>query len=96
MLTQTLDFTKDFPKAYRYSVGEQMQNIAMRMVNEVASGYITRNVEKKIDKLDDFQADFNTFKTFFRIASERRKIESRSLLNSGLLNRIKQFKNTKQ
>ena len=74
MLTLTLDFIKDFPKSYRYSVGEQMQNIAMRMVNEVASGYITRNVEKKIDKLDDFQADFNTFKTFFRIASERRWI----------------------
>ena len=44
MLTQTLDFTKDFPKAYRYSVGEQMQNIAMRMVNEVTSSMIFRRI----------------------------------------------------
>jgi hypothetical protein len=72
MMTETLDFTKDFPKAYRYSVGQQMQVLTMRMVNEIASAYITRNMEKKIAKLDDFQADFNTFKTFFRIASERR------------------------
>ena len=72
MMTETLDFTKDFPKAYRYSVGQQMQMLTMRMVNEIASAYITRNMEKKIAKLDDFQADFNTFKTFFRIASERR------------------------
>lgn len=71
MMTETLDFTKDFPKAYRYSVGQQMQVLTMRMVNEIASAYITRNMEKKIAKLDDFQADFNTFKTFFRIASER-------------------------
>lgn len=72
MMTETLDFTKDFPKAYRYSVGQQMQMLTMRMVNEIASAYITRNMEKKVAKLDDFQADFNTFKTFFRIASERR------------------------
>ena len=71
-MTETLDFTKDFPKAYRYSVGQQMQMLTMRMVNEIASAYITRNMEKKVAKLDDFQADFNTFKTFFRIASERR------------------------
>jgi hypothetical protein len=74
MMTETLDFTKDFPKAYRYSVGQQMQMLTMRMVNEIASAYITRNMEKKVAKLDDFQADFNTFKTFFRIASERRWI----------------------
>lgn len=72
MMEQTLDFTKDFPKAYRYSVGQQMQELTIRMVNEIASAYITRNMEKKIARLDDFQADFNTFKTFFRIASERR------------------------
>ena len=72
MMTETLDFTKDFPKDYRYSVGQQMQMLTMRMVNEIASAYITRNMEKKVAKLDDFQADFNTFKTFFRIASERR------------------------
>lgn len=72
MMTETLDFTKDFPKAYRYSVGQQMQVLTMRMVNEIASAYITRNMEKKVAKLDDFQADFNTFKTFFRVASERR------------------------
>lgn len=72
MMEQTLDFTKDFPKAYRYSVGQQMQELTMRMVNEIASAYITRNMEKKVARLDDFQADFNTFKTFFRIASERR------------------------
>ena len=72
MMTETLDFTKDFPKAYRYSVGQQMQMLTMRMVNEIASAYITRNMKKKVAKLDDFQADFDTFKTFFRIASERR------------------------
>jgi hypothetical protein len=44
ILSDTLEFTKDFPRAYRYSVGQQMQELAIRMLNEVASAYITKDL----------------------------------------------------
>lgn len=79
ILSDTLEFTKDFPRAYRYSVGQQMQELAIRMLNEVASAYITKDLDKKIAKLDDFQADFNTYKTLFRISFEKMWINRRGM-----------------
>lgn len=49
------------------------------MLNEVASAYITKDLDKKIAKLDDFQADFNTYKTLFRISFEKMWINRRGM-----------------
>lgn len=71
LMVETLEIVVSFPKAYKYTVGERMQNLTMDMAQQVASAYITKDLHKKIDELDNFQADFNVLKTLYRIAGEK-------------------------
>lgn len=71
LMVETLEIVVSFPKAYKYTVGERMQNLTIDMAQQVASAYITKDLHKKIDELDNFQADFNVLKTLYRIAGEK-------------------------
>ena len=71
LMVETLELVVSFPKAYKYTVGERMQNLTMDMAQQVASAYITKDLHKKLDELDSFQADFNVLKTLYRIAGEK-------------------------
>jgi hypothetical protein len=71
LMVETLEVVVSFPKTYKYTVGEKMQNLTMDMAQQVAQAYITKDLRKKIDSLDTFQADFNVLKTLYRIAGEK-------------------------
>lgn len=55
LMVETLEIVVSFPKAYKYTVGERMQNLTMDMAQQVASAYITKDLHKKIDELDNFK-----------------------------------------
>lgn len=75
LLDDVLDVTVNFPKLYKYSVGARMQNLTVDLMQDVASAYMNRDKELRIQYLVNFQTKFETLRTLMRIAGERRWIK---------------------
>lgn len=75
LLDDVLDITVNFPKLYKYSVGARMQNLTVDLMQDVASAYMNRDKELRIQYLVNFQTKFETLRTLMRIAGERRWIK---------------------
>ena len=74
LLDMVLDITPNFPRAYKFSVGERMHDIAIRLLSEISAAYINYDRRIRIQHLSDFQSDFEVLKTLIRVAGERRWI----------------------
>lgn len=73
-----LDITPEFPRAYKYSVGNRMHDLAIDLLDEIAAAYINHNRDIRVQHLTNFQTKFNTLKTLLRTAGERKWILGRS------------------
>ena len=75
LLDDVLDVTVNFPRLYKYSVGTRMQNLTVDLMQDVASAYMNKDKELRIQYLVNFQTKFETLRTLMRIAGERRWIK---------------------
>ena len=75
LLDDVLDITVNFPKLYKYSVGARMQNLTVDLMQDVASAYMNKDKELRIQYLVNFQTKFETLRTLMRIAGERKWIK---------------------
>ena len=75
LLDDVLDITVNFPKLYKYSVGARMQSLTVDLMQDVASAYMNKDKELRIQYLVNFQTKFETLRTLMRIAGERRWIK---------------------
>ncbi len=75
LLDSILDVTKDFPRDYKFSIGKELHELGVKLLQEIAAAYINKDREIRIQHLTDFQTDFETVKTLIRIAGERRWIK---------------------
>lgn len=73
-----LDITPEFPRAYKYSVGNRMHELAIDLLDEIAAAYINRDRATRVQHLTNFQTKFNTLKTLLRTAGEKKWILGRS------------------
>lgn len=73
-----LDITPEFPRAYKYSVGNRMHELAIDLLDEIAAAYINRSRDIRVQHLTNFQTKFNTLKTLLRTAGEKKWILGRS------------------
>lgn len=78
LLDNILDITPDFPRAYKFSVGSKMHDIAVDLLLDISAAYIDRDRTARIQHLSDFQFKFETLKTLLRIAGERKWILGKS------------------
>lgn len=73
ILDNILDITPDFPRAYKFSVGSKMHDIAVDLLLDISAAYIDRDRTARIQHLSDFQFKFETLKTLLRIAGADRR-----------------------
>ena len=73
-----LDITHEFPRVYKYSVGNRMHELAIDLLDEIAAAYINRDRATRVQHLTNFQTKFNTLKTLLRTAGEKKWILGRS------------------
>ena len=73
-----LDITPEFSRAYKYSVGNRMHELAIDLLDEIAAAYINRDRATRVQHLTNFQTKFNTLKTLLRTAGEKKWILGRS------------------
>lgn len=74
LLDVILDVTPNFPRAYKYTIGNKMHEIAIALISEISAAYINRDRATRIQHLINFQAEFEVLKTLIRIAGERKWI----------------------
>ena len=73
-----LDITPEFPRVYKYSVGNRMHELAIDLLDEIAAAYINRDRATRVQHLTNSQTKFNTLKTLLRTAGEKKWILGRS------------------
>ena len=78
LLDVILDVTPNFPRAYKYTIGNKMHEIAIALISEISAAYINRDRATRIQHLINFQAEFEVLKTLIRIAGERKWILGKS------------------
>ena len=74
LLDVILDVTPSFPRAYKFSIGSKMHDIAVNLLTEISAAYINRDRAVRIQHLVNFQTSFEVLKTLTRIAGERKWI----------------------
>ncbi|MBO5362286.1 MAG: four helix bundle protein [Prevotella sp.] len=78
LLDAILDITPSFPRAYKFSIGSRLHDLAINLMSEISAAYINRDRAVRIQHLVNFQADFEVLKTLLRIAGERKWILGKS------------------
>lgn len=73
-----LDVTPSFPRAYKFTIGNKMHEISVRLISEITAAYINRDRATRIQHLVNFQSEFEVLKTLVRIAGERKWILGKS------------------
>lgn len=77
LLDIILDITPNFPKAYKFTVGNKMQYTCINLLSKISAAYIVRDKPKRLDHLVSFQSEFEVLKTLLRISGERKWIAGR-------------------
>lgn len=85
LIQMVFAFTKDFPREYKYSLGQDMKHDALRLVRSI---YRANRSESKREWLEDFLDDFEILKLEIRLCVDlhlltlRRQSEAAPLLES--------------
>ncbi len=72
-----LDIVPNFPRAYKFTIGSKMEDLAVDIIHEVAAAYINRDKAETAKHLTEFQAKFETLKLLIRIVGERKWIKGK-------------------
>ena len=78
LLDIILDITPNFPREYKFTIGNKMHDIGVGLIADISAAYLNRDRAIRIQYLVNFQSKFEVLKTLMRIAGERRWILGRS------------------
>jgi len=78
LLDIILDITPNFPREYKFTIGNKMHDIGVGLIADISAAYLNRDRATRIQYLVNFQSKFEVLKTLMRIAGERRWILGRS------------------
>jgi len=73
LLNEILDITPNFPRAYKFTIGAEMQRLGVSLLQTDAAAYMDK--EGRLQHLIKFKTEFETLKTLTRIAGERKWIK---------------------
>lgn len=74
LIDEIPDIVPNFPRAYKFTIGNKMQDIAVNLLSEISAAYLNRDKAVRVQHLVNFQSDFEVLKTLLRIAGERKWI----------------------
>lgn len=72
LIDEILDIVPNFPRAYKFTIGNKMQDIAVNLLSEISAAYLNRDKAVRVQHLVNFQSGFEVLKTLLRIAGERK------------------------
>lgn len=66
LLDIILDIVPNFPRAYKFTIGSKMEDLAVEIIHDIAAAYINKDKAETAEHLTEFQARFETLKTLIR------------------------------
>ncbi|MBP3737575.1 MAG: hypothetical protein J6I72_00815 [Muribaculaceae bacterium] len=78
LLNEILDITPNFPRAYKFTIGAEMQRLGVSLLQTDAAAYMDK--AGRLQHLIKFKTEFETLKTLTRIAGERKWIKGKGQL----------------
>ena len=73
LLNEILEVTPEFPRQYKYTIGGEMQKLAVSLLSGSAAAYMDK--ANRLAHLSKFRYEFETLRTLVRIAGEKRWIK---------------------
>ncbi len=73
LLNEILEVTPEFPRQYKYTIGGEMQKLAVSLLSGAAAAYMDK--ANRLAHLSKFRYEFKTLRTLVRIAGEKRWIK---------------------
>ena len=73
LLNEILEVTPEFPRQYKYTIGGEMQELAVSLLSGAAAAYMDK--ANRLAHLSKFRYEFETLRTLVRIAGEKRWIK---------------------
>jgi hypothetical protein len=73
LLNEILEVTPEFPRQYKYTIGGEMQKLAVSLLSGAAAAYMDK--ANRLAHLSKFRYEFETLRTLVRIAGEKRWIK---------------------
>ena len=73
LLNEILEVTPEFPRQYKYTIGGEMQKLAVSLLSGAAAAYMDK--ANRLARLSKFRYEFETLRTLVRIAGEKRWIK---------------------
>ncbi len=73
LLNEILEVTPEFPRQYKYTIGGEMQKLAVSLLSGTAAAYMDK--ANRLAHLSKFRYEFETLRTLVRIAGEKRWIK---------------------
>ena len=67
LILHIYEYTKDFPKEYKYTLGQDMKRDALQLVRSI---YRANKVKNKVDYLETFLDDFELLKLEIRLCTD--------------------------
>ena len=67
LILHIYEYTKDFPKEYKYTLGQDMKRYALQLVRSI---YRANKVKNKVDYLETFLDDFELLKLEIRLCTD--------------------------
>lgn len=58
LLDTILDITPNFPRAYKFSIGNKMHEIGINLISHITAAYLNRERATRIQHLINFQSEF--------------------------------------
>ena len=73
LLNEILEVTPEFPRQYKYTIGGEMQKLAVSLLSGAAAAYMDK--ANRLAHLSKFRYEFETLRTLVRIAGKKRWIK---------------------
>lgn len=72
LLEALVDAVVNFPKMYKYTIGERLIGLSEELLGEITAAYMLPDLDARIEHLTEFQIRFSRIKTLTRIAGQRK------------------------
>jgi hypothetical protein len=82
LILKIFEFSKDFPKDYKYTLGQDMKRDALKLVRRIFRA--NKSVQKK-EHLDDFMDDFELIKLEIRLCTDMKVLPIKKQAELSLL-----------
>lgn len=101
LVNTIVDYTSSFPKAYKFTIGQKLTNVALELFEYIQLANMTTDYASRSRYLQGFQIKHELVKALLRLCSEKRILSLKQTanlakMNDGIGKQISAWKNRRK